>query len=233
MNHLYPLRSLGLFCAALFLAQLSPAHAYSEQDLSTASSEFAYDSFSPNLLTGLTPSGPAPDFVNGFTFTINGINDGTADGPPGNNDVYYDGSAPFSSSHTLSSDPTVTFTFAAPVSIGSIVSIFGWDDNQSFSDQNYTITYTLATDLPTQLPHSLGSVANDPFDPANDVSGGVQDASKVTLSNIDLTDVSSLSFQFIPYDSPTNGKEQGAALIRNSKSSPSPSPPLGRCWSPA
>jgi len=92
MNHSPSLKPLVvLLCVAAFLAQLSPlAQAYSEANVSTASSQSAYDSFSPNLLTGLTPSGPAADFVSGFNFTINGINDGTADGPPGNNDLYYE-----------------------------------------------------------------------------------------------------------------------------------------------
>jgi len=66
--------------------------------------------------------------------------------------------------HTLSSDPTVTFTFGTPVSIGTIESIYGWQDNQSFSDQDFTITYTLGV---SPTIHTLGSVAYNPFDPAN------------------------------------------------------------------
>jgi hypothetical protein len=226
MKHVPSFRFSGLLGAALFVALLSPSARAAVLTPTTANysgtSQSAFDSFSPNLLAGLTPSGPASDAVGGFNFSLNGINDGAADGPPGNNDVYYQGGAGFSGSHTLSGNPTVTFTFASPVSIGTIESVYGWQDNQSFSDQDYTISYTLGSD-PTVL--TLGSIAYDPFDPANDQSGGSEDSSQVILSGLNLTDVSSLSFQFTPYDSPTNGREQGAALIREFEvfSAPEPS----------
>jgi hypothetical protein len=221
MNHLYWLRSLGVLCAALFLAQLSPlAHAalLSPTTASDGTSQSTYEGLisTGDLLHGLTPTyTEQADQVGGFSFSVNGINDGTATSGGGATDTYYQGAANFGATHNLNLDPTVTYTFDTSVNtlgynINSIQSIYGWQDNQSFSDQDYTITYTL---VGSSTPVLLGNVAFNPFNPATDQSGGAEDSSWADLTNLGLSGVSSISFQFTPYTSP-GGREQGAQLIR-------------------
>jgi hypothetical protein len=233
-------RLRAAFLALVLFAPLSPAaHAYIVTPASDPNSQTTYESLASktDLLTGITPTfTQQSDFVTGFAFSVNGINDGVASpGPDGDNDTYYQGSSPFSSTSSLNAKPTVTFTFDTSVNtlgynIDSLQSIYGWDDNNSFSDQDYTITYTLVGSSST---FTLGNVAFNPFDPGNpnDVSGGGATSSLVTLSDIGLTGVSSISFEFTPYTSPNTGKEQGAQLIQEidvfGEATPIPEP---RTW---
>jgi hypothetical protein len=228
MKHLPSLRPLGVLSAAILLAQFSPlAHAYSTATASDGTSQSTYDSLISNtgdLLYGLTPSSTQPaDQVGGFNFSVNGINDGAAtNGAPGTHDTYFQGAAPFSPTSNLNNDPVVTYTFDTSVNtrgytITSLQSIYGWQDNQSFSDQDYTITYKLVGNSTT---FTLGSVAFNPFVPDRYPSeggsyngGGAPDSSWVDLTGINLSGVSSISFQFTPYTAP-GGLKQGAQLIR-------------------
>jgi hypothetical protein len=182
----------------------------------TQSSQSAYDSFisTNDLLAGLTPVSTTTPSLG---FPLTGINDGAADANvvgPTSHETWFEGGANFDpSNHSLNSNPVVTFTFSTPMTITSLQSIYGWNDNNSFNDQDYTILYTLASNPSLML--TLGSVAYNPFEPSNDFSGfGPQGASMVDLSVSGLTNVKSISFEFTPYISSTSEQEQGGQMIR-------------------
>jgi len=203
---------------AILLAFSGMARAISENNQVSTTAETAFDSTISNsdLLTGATAVfSEVPNLNSNET----GINDGLASTYSQNlgvNDTYFNHDV--SSGDDLDNSPVVTFTLNTSVNTGgynltSINSIYGWQDWQSLSDQDYTISYTTVTDSTFTV---LDTVAYNPFDPAldNSQNGTHANATDVTLTQLGtITGVNAIRFSFTPYFGPSS-VEQGGQMIR-------------------
>jgi hypothetical protein len=95
------------------------------------------------------------------------------------------------------------------------VSTYGWHDHASFSDQDYSISYSTVANPNTFLP--LTSIAYNPFDPANDsaTAGGQYNSSQVTVTDttgILASGVASLEFTFTPYYNASSVEQSGQVV---------------------
>jgi hypothetical protein len=209
---------LALTLGPVAQAQVLAVNGSDESFAQSPTAETAYDGFiTSNLLTGLTPSSTVTPNLG---FPLGGINDGGADANvigASSKETWFEGGASFDGSnpHELNSNPVVTFTFNTSIhtlgyTITSLQSIYGWNDENSYNDQDFTITGTYVGGG----SFTLGSVAYNPFDPSGDQSGsGLQAATMVNGSITGLTGVKSISFEFTPYISPSS-QEQAGQMIR-------------------
>jgi hypothetical protein len=184
----------------------------------STTAETAFDSTISNtdLLAGATAVfSEVPNLNSNET----GINDGLASTYSQNsgvNDTYFNHDV--SSGNDLDHSPVVTFTLNTTVNthgytLSSINSIYGWQDWQSLSDQDYTISYTTVTNSTFTV---LTTVAYNPFNPAldNTQQTSHENATDVTLTQLgNITGVNAIRFSFTPYFGPTN-VEQGGQMIR-------------------
>lgn len=216
-------------CTVLAVALLSSSVASASpgvNGLSSTSGQDSYDSLisSTDLGQSATVTGATPSLG-----SLDGLHDGLGS-PTGNdtnatltNDAYFDGSAGFGTSNLLSSHPVVTYTFntgvggsATGYSITSVVSANGWHDHASFSDQDYSISYSTVANPAVFTP--LTAVAYNPFDPASDsaTAGGQYNSSQVTVTDttgVLATGVAALRFTFTPYLN-NAGLEQAGQVVR-------------------
>ena len=208
---------------------LGSGSVWASPSVSTVASTASQDSFdsamsSTDLGESATVTGTTPSLGG-----LAGLHDGTGS-PSGTdtsatltNDAYYDGSAGFGASNLLASHPTAIYTFntgaggsATGYSITRIVSANGWHDHGSFSDQDYSISYSTVAN-PTVFTLLTGVVYN-PFDPANDNdnAGAQPNSSQVTVtdtSGVLASGVAALEFTFTPYSDPS-GVEQSGQVVR-------------------
>ena len=177
-----------------------------------------------STLQSVTGNGVGPNVGTPLT----GLDDGAAShGSVGSgaNDTYYNGRAPYSNpgetvnSLANSPPPQVTFTLNTGVggssngyTITSINSIYGWQDWNSFSDQQYNVAYSTVSNPGTFI--SLKDVSYDPFAPGNpnDTSGVGVSSSDVLLGVTGVTNVGALRFTFTGLT--VNSVEQAGQAIR-------------------
>jgi lysophospholipase L1-like esterase len=183
-------------------------------------------------ISGTTPSlGSMAGLVDGEGSPIGvGDTDATL-----TSDGYYDGAAGFGTPNELLSSPSVTFTFNTAANpsgytISSISSVYGWHDHASFSDQDYTISYSTVSN--PNVFTTLTSVAYNPFDPASDNAnaGGQYNSSLVTVSNGSgplATAVAALKFTFTDYKDASNIEQSGQVVREISIASPNDPPASG------
>jgi hypothetical protein len=184
----------------------------------------------PYNTTGPTNTGPD------IGFTIKGLTDGLSTDGQDVTQTFF-GTTHFDNAFSVSNfgnslnyDPIVTYNLGSSLTgytLTSIKSIFGYSNESSFADQNYTIKYTTVAGGNTNW-FTLTSVAYNPFaPPSTDVISGVG-ATDVTVTNplvsnplIDVplaVGVTQIQFDFSPYvdsavNSPT-GQEQFGQVIR-------------------
>jgi hypothetical protein len=155
-------------------------------------------------------------------FRLTGINDGLAVAKDPAYVCFF-GSGGLGSS--LLSNPQVTIrldTVAASkgYSLNSITSIYGWQNyDQSFSDQNYAVSYSTVTAPGKFIP--LAAVNYHPFNPTG--RSDKANSSKVDLTDLPATGVAAVRFTFSPY---SNGVDkQGGQMIREINIFGSPTSP--------
>jgi len=223
---------LGLIWMGPAIASASPNVA----GVSSTAGQDSYDSLisATDLGESATVSGTTPSLG-----SLSGLQDGSGS-PVGTdtsatltNDAYFDGAAGFGTSNLLASHPTAIYSFntgaggsATGYSISSIVSTYGWHDHASFSDQDYSVSYSTVTNPSLFLP--LASVAYNPFDPANDsaTAGGQYNSSQVTVTDTTgllATGVAALEFTFTPYFN-VAGLEQSGQVVREIDVNGTPTP---------
>ena len=186
-------------------------------------------------LSGTTPSlGSMAGLVDGEGSPI-GVGDTSANL---SNNSYYDGTSGFGTPNELAAAPVITFTFDTSAATGittgytisSINSVYGWHDHASFSDQDYTISYsTVAT--PTVFTN-LTTVAYNPFDPSNDSAdaGAQYNSSLVKVSNTSgplATSVAAVRLTFAAYKNSANVEQAGQVVREISIESPDLAPQSG------
>ena len=236
------LRNILLAATCLILPKTAPAQT-TITGLSTLSNQSLFDGtiLTNNLaaqatITGTTPSlGSLPGLVDGEGSPI-GLGDTSANLT---NDGYFDGSAAFGTPNLLASSPTVTFTFntnpstagnAGGYTISSISSVYGWHDHASFSDQDYSLSYSTVSNPNVFSP--LATVTYNPFDPLNDqVNAGSQfNSSLVTVSNSFgplATSVAAIKFTFTDYKDASQIEQAGQVIREISIASPNLPPKSG------
>jgi lysophospholipase L1-like esterase len=224
------LASIGLIVPAVASAQIAV------NGLSTLANQSFFDGtiLTNNLAAQATVTGTTPSLG-----SLAGLDDGEGS-PIGlgdtsanlTNDCYFDGTGGFGTPNLLASTPSVTFTFNTNASTGgnangytisSISSVYGWHDHASFSDQDYSISYSTVSNPNLFTP--LTTVAYNPFDPVNDqVNAGSQfNSSLVTVSNSSgplATSVAAIKFTFTAYDDAQNIEQTGQVIREISIASP-------------
>jgi len=189
---------------------------------STTAAQSAYDSdinTTNDLIFGLPSTSINTTAGPNYQGPITAIADGAASVSYGANNVFFDNSNIVGGGNSLAQDPVVTINLNTSATgsvtgynLNQIVSINGWQDHPSESDQNYTVSYSTVAD-PTQFT-LLATVTYAPFDPADDDSSNPQSASMVTVTGLSsAVGVADLQFTFSPYTSP-GGVEQAAQMIR-------------------
>jgi hypothetical protein len=223
------LKEISVRRTLLALALIGPAGAWAVPNALGIASTAGQDSFdslmsSTDLGESATVSGPTPSLGG-----LGGLHDGVGT-PVGTDtsatltgDAYFDGAAGFGASNLLSLHPAVTYTFntgaggsATGYNITSIISAYGWHDHASFSDQDYSISYSTVANPNVFV--TLTSVAYNPFDPANDNAnaGGQYNSSQVTVTDstgVLASGVTALEFTFTPYFN-VAGLEQSGQVVR-------------------
>ena len=176
------IRFVGLAGAVLIGASVSHA-AVIQTNSGSMGSLTAYAASATDLvnagqptLLSRTESVPTPSYGSDF----NALNNGTLGSPPVDNNlvnvaIYADG--PWTTTFTL--DTSVN---TAGYDIGSISTISSWNDTRT--NQAYTVKYTTVGDATPQL---LGAYSYQP-------GQGGDNATRITLSNVGLIGVKSLSF---------------------------------------
>ena len=222
---------LGL--SVLVLVTL-PAFAVTENDqssidLTSTNNQAVSASFDSNIAAGLSTdliynqvgtltSGTGPD----IDFTLAGLSDGKSTNGQDQTQTFF-GTSHFANAfgasvaqfgNSLNSDPAVTFSSLGNSPTGytltSIQSIFGYVNEASFADQHFTIQYTTVANNAFQ---TLTSIDYHPVDPpSSDVLQGSA-ATDVTLTDLNLSGVTGIRFQFSPYVNAA-GNEQFGDLIR-------------------
>ena len=221
------LQTLAAFVVAVSLTSLS-ARAVTETDLHvdgpgtgghSIGAEGTYDANISNsdLLSGLPAAAftltAGPDYQGPKTAVADGTASSNNDG---SKNLYFGVSIAGTS---LKSDPVLTIALNTSVNtlgydLTSINSIYGWQNFHSFSDQDYTISYSTVA-APTVFT-LLATVAYNPFAPGGDPdeAANPQSASQVTLTNLaGAVGVADIQFAFTPYTSPA-GNEQNGQMIR-------------------
>jgi hypothetical protein len=227
-----------IVCSAAFLS--ANARAVTEVDLENTT-DTTFDSLIPaglstdliynnvgTLTDGALPAGNS-DTGPDIDFTVAGLTDGKSIDGTDPTQTFF-GTTHFGTAYgqnfgnSLNYDPIVTYTLGSSVTgytINSIQSIFGYTNESSFADQNFTIKYTTVGDATWQ---TLAAVTYNPFaPPATDVLSGTG-ATDVTLTGNALgttplaVGVNEIQFDFSPYvdssvNSPT-GQEQFGQVIR-------------------
>jgi hypothetical protein len=215
-------KSPVLTIAILALAFTSfQARAVTEVDLSNTLDTTYDTSIAPGLATdliyGKVGSSTAPANID---FTIAGMTDGLSHDGTDSTQTFF-GTTHFANAYgqpsfgnSLNSDPVVTFnlgTSPTGYTLASIQSIFGYTNESSFADQNFTIQYTTVTNGTWR---NLAVVAFNPFTPpTSDVLSGTG-ATDVTLTGLTAAvGVNNIRFAFSPYVD-SNGDEQFGQVIR-------------------
>jgi hypothetical protein len=227
-------------CSAALLS--SNARAVSEVDLNNTTDTYFDHLITPGLATdliynnvGTLTDGALPpgntDTGPDIDFTVKGLTDGLSTDGTDPTQTFF-GTTHFANAYgqpsfgnSLNYDPIVTYTLGTSptgYTINSIQSIFGYTNESSFADQNFTIQYTTVGDSFWQ---TLTSVAYNPFaPPSTDVLSGTG-ATDVTLTGNALataplaTGVTEIRFEFSPYidssvDTGSGGQEQFGQVIR-------------------
>jgi len=178
---------------------------------------------SPYNTTGPTNTGPDIDF------TIKGLTDGLSTDGADPTQTFF-GTTHFDNAYgvtffgnSLNYDPIVTYNLGSSVTgytLAGIQSIFGYTNESSFADQNFTIQYTTVSDSTWR---TLATVAYNPYaPPSTDVLSGTG-ATDVTLTDLTAAvGVNDIRFVFSPYvdpsvldsDTSTEGQEQFGQVIR-------------------
>jgi hypothetical protein len=157
----------------------------------------------------LSMTASTPASTNIVTTENSGLNDGLSVVNAFSNSTYYAYNDPSNGGAAKSSlivgnqlgggGVTVTFNLNTSANllgynINAINTIAGWGDHASVANQNYTLSYSTVADPSLFL--SLGNVAYNPNDPTNDDPGGGGVATEVSFSNLSLTGVAALQFNF-------------------------------------
>jgi hypothetical protein len=152
-------------------------------------------------------------------FSIGGLTDGKSTDGMDSTQTFF-GTTHFSNAenmnfgNSLNYDPIVTFNLGSSptgYTLSTIQSIFGYTNEASFADQNYTIQFTTVGNSSWQ---ALATVAYNPFDPpSTDVLSGVG-STDVTLTGLTAAvGVTDIRFEFSPYVD-SSGEEQFGQVIR-------------------
>jgi len=184
---------------------------------------------SPYNTTGPTNTGPDIDF------TLAGLTDGKSTDGTDPTQCFF-GTYHFDNAFSLNTfgnslnyDPIVTYNLGSSptgYTLSEIQSIEGYTNEESFADQNYTVQYLTVGDATWQ---TLATVAYNPFAPwstdtLNVANTGSNNSvsTDVTLTNLGVTGVTEIQFDFSPYvdpsvldaDTSTLGQEQFGQVIR-------------------
>jgi hypothetical protein len=211
-----------LTLATLALALTSfEARAVTEVNLSSTL-DTAYDlnilpGLPTDLIYGNVGSSTVPPNID---FTIAGMTDGLSHDGTDSTQTFF-GTTHFANAYgqpsfgnALNSDPVVTFNLGASptgYTLAKIQSIFGYTNESSFADQNFTIQYTTVSNASWQ---TLAAVAYNPFTPpTTDILSGTG-ATDVTLTGLTAAvGVTQIRFAFSPYVD-GSGDEQFGQVIR-------------------
>jgi hypothetical protein len=196
------------------------ARAITEVDLSNTLNTTYDANIAPGLATDLIYGNVGSSTVApNIDFTIAGMTDGLSHDGTDSTQTFF-GTTHFANAYgqpsfgnALNSNPVVTFNLGASptgYTLASIQSIFGYTNESSFADQNFTIQITTVTNATW---HNLAVVGYNPFaPPTTDILSGTG-ATDVTLTGLTAAvGVTNIRFAFSPYVDPGVNEQFGQVI---------------------